>query len=129
MTANMTRRNLHIPDRLWAQLQAYAGRLSAAEERPVSTAEAMRRILEAALRVDSFKKDRPKLLENSVTHYEGCWQDRGHHNCAIARVQELEARVEQFWCPDCGIGAKADEDGRCTTCGADCGIITLAPED
>ena len=50
MTAtNMTRRNLHIPDRLWTQLQAYAGRLSAAEERPVSTAEAMRRILEAAL--------------------------------------------------------------------------------
>lgn len=26
-----------------------------------------------------------------ATHYEGCWQTRGHHLCAMARVRELEA--------------------------------------
>jgi len=24
------------------------------------------------------------------THYDGCWMTRGHHDCAIRRVQKLE---------------------------------------
>jgi hypothetical protein len=39
------------------------------------------------------------------THWRGCWQHRGHHDCAIARVRELEARAE----PD---GAPASEERR-----------------
>jgi hypothetical protein len=25
------------------------------------------------------------------THYEGCWRERGHHNCAVAEVERLRA--------------------------------------
>lgn len=24
-----------------------------------------------------------------ATHYDGCWRDRGHHNCAVAEVERL----------------------------------------
>lgn len=23
------------------------------------------------------------------THYEGCWRDRGHHNCAVREIERL----------------------------------------
>ncbi len=34
-----------------------------------------------------------------ATHYDGCWKSRGHHNCAVARVRELEgfARAVYEW--------------------------------
>lgn len=37
---------------------------------------------------------------------------------------------ERWECPDCGIGVKADEDGCCATCGADCASVLspVAPE-
>jgi len=28
-----------------------------------------------------------------ATHWVGCWQSRGHHNCAVVRVQGLEGRL------------------------------------
>jgi hypothetical protein len=30
---------------------------------------------------------------NGQTHYEGCWRERGHHNCAVALVERLEKIV------------------------------------
>lgn len=35
--------------------------------------------------------------------------------------------VERFRCPDCGTGVKADEDGCCAHCGADCVIVSVDP--
>jgi hypothetical protein len=46
----MTRRNLFLPDDLWAQLEARAVALSVKAGKPVSVAEATRRILERALK-------------------------------------------------------------------------------
>lgn len=25
------------------------------------------------------------------THWEGCWRDRAHHECAVAKIERLEA--------------------------------------
>lgn len=30
------------------------------------------------------------------THYEGCWQHRGHHNCAVALVRQLETEIARL---------------------------------
>ena len=29
---------------------------------------------------------------DGITHYEGCWKDRGHHACALAKIAELEKK-------------------------------------
>ena len=29
-------------------------------------------------------------------------------------------KMTSFWCPNCGEGMAADEDGCCASCGADC---------
>jgi hypothetical protein len=46
----MTRRNVFLSDDVWAALTAYALELSAKEGKQVSTSEALRRILERALK-------------------------------------------------------------------------------
>jgi hypothetical protein len=46
----MTRRNLHLPDTLWRQLDEHAKALSVKEGKPVSVAEGVRRILERAMK-------------------------------------------------------------------------------
>lgn len=46
----MTRRNIHLPDGLWRELQRYAAELSARRGKPVSTADAARRILHRAMK-------------------------------------------------------------------------------
>lgn len=33
--------------------------------------------------------------------------------------------VERFNCTDCGVGVRADEDGCCAHCGADCEIVAV----
>ena len=30
------------------------------------------------------------------THWEGCSSEEGHHNCAIAQIERLTARVEEL---------------------------------
>lgn len=45
----MTRRNVHLPDRTWEQLQEYADELSEKEGRLVTASEAVRRILTRSL--------------------------------------------------------------------------------
>lgn len=48
--APMVRRNVFLPDELWDALQRYAIDLTVKEGKPVSVAEAMRRILERSLK-------------------------------------------------------------------------------
>jgi len=48
-----------------------------------------------------------KLLESAMfnnlpyppdrgrTHYDGCWQNRGHHNCAVRQIQELSKQINE----------------------------------
>lgn len=31
-----------------------------------------------------------------MTHYEGCWKERGHHNCAVLHIATLTAEVERL---------------------------------
>jgi hypothetical protein len=34
------------------------------------------------------------------THYEGCWAERGHHDCANLRIAALEAQLKALdWTP------------------------------
>lgn len=35
----------------------------------------------------------PEPIDRGRTHYEGCWRERGHHNCAIERIAVLEAEA------------------------------------
>lgn len=35
----------------------------------------------------------PYPPDTGHTHYDGCWRERGHHNCAVARLDEAEAEV------------------------------------
>lgn len=46
----MTRRNLHLSDALWEQLEEYAAELGYKQGKPVSVAEAIRQILERAMK-------------------------------------------------------------------------------
>jgi len=34
------------------------------------------------------------MVDEGKTHYEGCWQERGHHDCARARIRALTEAVE-----------------------------------
>lgn len=38
--------------------------------------------------------DMPYPENPGATHYEGCWRDRGHHNCAVREVGRLRAEVD-----------------------------------
>jgi len=35
----------------------------------------------------------PYPRNDSRTHWEGCWAEQGHHNCAIAEVERLTAEL------------------------------------
>jgi hypothetical protein len=41
-------------------------------------------------------KQRPYPDDPGQTHYDGCWRSRGHHNCAVARVEQLEGEAERM---------------------------------
>ena len=30
------------------------------------------------------------------THYDGCWRERGHHNCAMREVERLQNEVKDL---------------------------------
>jgi len=34
------------------------------------------------------------MSERIRTHWEDCWRDQGHHDCAVALVERLRAEVE-----------------------------------
>lgn len=36
------------------------------------------------------------VSNNGQTHWEGCWRDPGHHACAIAEVERLQAVGQMF---------------------------------
>lgn len=36
------------------------------------------------------------MSERIRTHWDGCWRSRDHHECAIARVERLEAEVARL---------------------------------
>ena len=36
----------------------------------------------------------PYLANRGQTHFEGCYRERHHHNCAVARVDHLDAQLE-----------------------------------
>lgn len=61
----------------------FAVLLAAAEAWPA----AQERIAELEAALEEARKPR----DRSQTHSEGCWRWRHHHECAIARVEELEA--------------------------------------
>lgn len=35
------------------------------------------------------------MTDRQETHYAGCWRDPKHHDCAVRRIEELEAEHEQ----------------------------------
>lgn len=37
-------------------------------------------------------EDYPHAIIKGKTHYEGCWATPGHHNCAVAKIDDLAAR-------------------------------------
>jgi FtsZ-binding cell division protein ZapB len=42
----------------------------------------------------SEKEVYPYEDETGQTHFDGCWTQRGHHNCAVANVYRLAREVE-----------------------------------
>ena len=41
----------------------------------------------------------PERPNPGQTHWDGCWRFRRHHNCAILRIEELEAALAQGGAP------------------------------
>lgn len=39
-------------------------------------------------------EDLPYPPDQGKTHYEGCWQNRGHHNCAVVEISRLKTRQQ-----------------------------------
>jgi hypothetical protein len=37
----------------------------------------------------------PYPPDRGKTHYDGCWQNRGHHNCAVRKIQELSKSINE----------------------------------
>ena len=37
----------------------------------------------------------PHPTNPGQTHWNGCWKDRGHHNCAVAYAMRLEAAIRK----------------------------------
>ena len=35
-------------------------------------------------------------MTDCQTHYEGCWETRGHHECAIAEIKRLQQVVSDL---------------------------------
>lgn len=35
----------------------------------------------------------PYAWDSGQTHYDGCYRAKGHHNCAVARVDKLESVI------------------------------------
>jgi len=49
-------------------------------------------------KIDSIEADRSALKPraNDDSHWDTCWQAGGHHECAVAKVQELQAEVKDL---------------------------------
>lgn len=43
-----------------------------------------------------------KAADNDRTHWDGCWRDRTHHACAVAKIEELQAKAEGAQAPALG---------------------------
>lgn len=39
--------------------------------------------------------DLPYPPDEGRTHYDGCWRNRGHHNCAVAHADRLIAELRK----------------------------------
>lgn len=42
-------------------------------------------------RIDA--EQRVSQVQHGTTHWDDCWKDRGHHACAVARIDELRERL------------------------------------
>jgi hypothetical protein len=41
-----------------------------------------------------------EVMNEGTTHWEGCWQDRKHYECALARIERLTAQLADLqWTP------------------------------
>ncbi len=40
------------------------------------------------------KTNYPHLHNEGQTHWPGCYREKGHHNCAIDRIEQLENKVK-----------------------------------
>jgi hypothetical protein len=43
---------------------------------------------------EGMKANLPYEPDRGRTHYDGCWQNRGHHNCAVRRIHELQEKLQ-----------------------------------
>ena len=50
---------------------------------------------ESPMRSDEGTVALPYAPDVGRTHYDGCWKDRGHHNCAVLHIATLTAEVER----------------------------------
>lgn len=39
--------------------------------------------------------DLPYPENDARTHWDECWKHRGHHNCAVARIADLQSRLAE----------------------------------
>jgi hypothetical protein len=53
----------------------------------------LREALWAAYREGGGRLPYPE--DRGGTHWDGCWRDRGHHNCAMAEIERLSAPSER----------------------------------
>jgi len=44
--------------------------------------------------------DYPYPIDDGRTHSAGCWRWRGHHNCAVRKVEVMAAMLRRVECDD-----------------------------
>ena len=44
-------------------------------------------------RIEELEKPYPD--NKGKTHWEGCWRDKGHHNCAVDEIERLKKFIEE----------------------------------
>ena len=44
--------------------------------------------------LDRIKERLPYPENPGKTHWEGCWRDRGHHNCAVLEITRLRTALQ-----------------------------------
>lgn len=76
----------------------------------------------------------PENEDEGQTHYDGCWKERGHHNCARNRIRILEAQMSAlptFTADDPAFLRRWTEawNDVCDLAGADKGAVSFSAKE
>lgn len=57
-------------------------------------------------------------MSDGRTHYEGCWESRGHHDCAVAEIKRLRSLIGDALTAESQAMGLYENRVKCDACGA-----------